>query len=127
GDIVCHTTPEQHAGDRMARPHTTPAGATPGVAASFRTPETILFVAQPGPSSLLSRRPSPTAPPSRRATIETDAALSRSSLLPLASAASASSLSFERGNTILGKSVFGGSDDSRRAGGSGNCDFSTAG
>ncbi|CAB1096205.1 unnamed protein product [Ectocarpus sp. CCAP 1310/34] len=127
GDIVCRTTPDQHAGDRMARPRTTPAGATPGVAASFRTSERILFDAQPGPSSLLSRRPSTTAPPSRRLTIETDAALSRSSLLPLATAASAHSLSFERGNTILGKSVFGGSGGSPRAGGSSNCDLSTAG
>ncbi|CBJ48500.1 conserved unknown protein [Ectocarpus siliculosus] len=126
-DNVGHTRPEQHARDRMTRPRTTPAVATPGVGASFRTSETILFDAQPVPPSLLSRRPSTTAPPSRRPTIETDAALSRSSLLPPASTASAPSLPFERGSAILGNSVVGGSGDSRRVGGSDNCEFSTAG
>lgn len=126
GESVCHALPKQRASDRMTRPHTTPAVAT-RVGASFRISETFLFDAEPGPPSLLSRRPSTTAATSRRPTIEADAALSRSSLLPPPSAASAPSLSFDRGYAILGKSVVGGSSDGRRAEGSDGCEFLAAG
>ncbi|CAM9417302.1 unnamed protein product [Ectocarpus fasciculatus] len=127
GESVCHTRPDQRARDRMARPHTTSGVVTLGVGASFPFSETILFDAEPGPLSLLSRRPSTTAAASRRPTIEADAALSRSSLLPPPSAASNPSLSFDHGNAILGKSAAGGSSDSRRAGGSDSWELPTAG